>query len=165
MKLSKHFSLREMLKSDTGQRHGIENVYNDRVLCNLTAICQRVLEPLREEFGPIQITSGYRHPDINRLIGSSDSSSHIAGFLDGGTKAAVDCEAFSSEISNLQLVHFIRDNLSFSQVISEYWIPGDPHSGWVHVSYDSIDASNNCDCLTASRVDGKTQYSEGLPEA
>jgi zinc D-Ala-D-Ala carboxypeptidase len=51
--------------------------------------------------------------------------------------------------------------LDFDQLILEFYTPGIPDSGWVHVSYKA-DGENRKSILTASRVDGKTQYSTGI---
>jgi len=59
------------------------------------------------------------------------------------------------------IAEWIRDNLDFDQLILEFYTPGIPDSGWVHVSYKA-DGDNRKSILTASRVDGKTQYSEGI---
>jgi hypothetical protein len=64
---------------------------------------------------------------------------------------------------NLVVAQWIRDNLGFDQLISEYYEENDPSSGWVHVSYVSSE-ENREECLTAQRVDGKTVYSLSLPE-
>ena len=58
--LSKHFSLEEMIKSSTALRMGIDNIPNEEQIENLKAICENILEPLREyyESRPITITSG-----------------------------------------------------------------------------------------------------------
>jgi hypothetical protein len=54
----------------------------------------------------------------------------------------------------------IVDNLSFRQVILEFYTPGIPDSGWVHVSYNPGD--NKKQVLTATKQGGKTVYLQGL---
>ena len=60
--LSKHFSLKEMTKSATASRFNILNEATDPHQDNLKALCENILEPLREyyESRPIVISSGYR---------------------------------------------------------------------------------------------------------
>lgn len=43
----------------------------------LDHLCQTYLEPLRKKFGPISITSGYRHEAYNRAVGGETNSVHI----------------------------------------------------------------------------------------
>ena len=71
--LSKHFSLEEMTKSSTASRMGIDNTPNEEQIENLKAICENILEPLREyyESRPITITSGFRSPELSEAIKSS----------------------------------------------------------------------------------------------
>ena len=44
------------------------------------ALCVNVLDPVREALGgPVEITSGYRTPQTNALIGGSKTSQHMTG--------------------------------------------------------------------------------------
>lgn len=43
----------------------------------LTALCRRFLEPMRAQFGPCHVVSGYRHEAYNRRIGGARYSQHI----------------------------------------------------------------------------------------
>ena len=44
------------------------------------ALCANVLDPTREALGgPVEITSGYRTPQTNALIGGSKTSQHMTG--------------------------------------------------------------------------------------
>jgi zinc D-Ala-D-Ala carboxypeptidase len=54
----------------------------------------------------------------------------------------------------------VTENLNFRQVILEFYTPGIPDSGWVHVSYNPSD--NKKQALTATKKDGKTVYLSGL---
>jgi zinc D-Ala-D-Ala carboxypeptidase len=125
-RLSPHFTLAEMEKSGTADRLGIDNrVMDDLVLANLVILCGKVLEPIRDQFGPIRPSSGYRCLELNRALKSSDKSQHVKG-------QAVDFEV--AGVDNAQLARWIRDNLEFDQLILEFYT-GVPDSGWVHVSY------------------------------
>ena len=110
------------------------------------------LQPVRNEFGPIRINSGYRSPALNKAVGGSKTSQHCSG-------QAADFE--SSRISNPELATWIAKNLDFDQLILEFYDGKDPHSGWVHCSY-KLDGTNRGSKLTALRVNGKTQYKKGL---
>ena len=74
MQLSKHFSLKEMTKSMTAQRKGIDNTPGAGEIKSLGDLCYEVLEPLRAHFGkPVTITSGYRSEALCCLLYTSPS--------------------------------------------------------------------------------------------
>ena len=157
MKLSNHVSLKELTYSQTAVRNGISNLPNDEQLVALTALCQRVLQPVRDKFGTISVSSGLRAEALNSLIGGSKTSDHCHG-------RAADFEVRSESVSNPDLAGYIRDNLEFKQLILEFYSKDEgPNSGWVHCSFDP-GGDNKGEVLTAKRVDGKTQYVSGLEE-
>ena len=127
MKLSGHFSLAELTKSQTATRKGIDNQPTLDHIENLTELCTHVLEPTRRNFGkPMVITSGYRSEELCEAIGSSKNSQHAKG-------EAADFEMFG--VDNKELAKYIKNNLVFDQLILEFYNPDDPSSGWVHCSY------------------------------
>lgn len=127
MKLSDHFMLSEFTASQTASRLGIDNTPNYEQIQNMQALCDHVLEPLREHcVSPVFITSGYRSPALNSRIGGSTRSQHTLG-------EAADIHVAGR--SNLHIAEWIRDNLAFDHLILEYWRPGDPRAGWIHVSW------------------------------
>ena len=153
MKLSKNFSLKELTRSQTAIRKGIDNTPDTEQLVNLAVLVQQVLQPCREQFGSISINSGLRVLELNRAIGSGDKSQHCKG-------EAADFEAYS--VSNRRLAEWIEGHLEFDQLILEY--PGyDPRDGWVHCSYKK-DGGNRKQVLTAVKEGGKTVYKKGLKE-
>ena len=128
MKLSGHFSLSELTKSQTAVRKGIDNQPTLDHIENLTELCTHVLEPTRRNFGkPMVITSGYRSEELCEAIGSSKNSQHAKG-------EAADFEMFG--VDNKELAKYIKNNLVFDQLILEFYNPDDPSSGWVHCSYN-----------------------------
>lgn len=152
MNLSEHFSLKELTVSDTATRLGLSNVPDDVAIASLTILCERVLEPVRNHFGkPVKVNSGYRAPDVNAAVGGSKTSDHCRG-------QAADIEI--NGVANADLAQWIADNLSFTQVILEFYTQGIPDSGWVHVSYAPTDLKKQQ--LTAVKKDGKTVYLNGL---
>ena len=67
--LSPHFSLGEMISSETASRLALDNTPNYIARANLAYLCAHVLEPAREELhAPITVTSGYRSPAVNRAV-------------------------------------------------------------------------------------------------
>ena len=128
MKLSGHFSLAELTKSQTATRKGIDNKPTLEHIENLTELCVQILEPTRRNFGkPMVISSGYRSEELCKAIGSSKNSQHAKG-------EAADFEMFG--VDNKQLAKYIKNNLVFDQLILEFYNPDDPSSGWVHCSYN-----------------------------
>ena len=152
MKLTENFSLSELTRSQTATRKGIENQPNDEQLANLVALCECVLQPIRDHFGKsVRISSGLRVPELNAAIGGSTTSDHCRGM-------AADIEV--PPVDNLELARWIEGSgLAFRQLILEYY-DGTPDSGWIHVSYDPAD--NKKQVLTATKQNGKTVYLNGL---
>ena len=152
MKLTQHFSLSELTRSQTATRKGIDNQPDDEQLANLVALCECVLQPIRDHFGTsVRISSGLRVPELNAAIGGSTTSDHCKGM-------AADIEV--PPIDNLELARWIESSgLAFRQLILEYY-DGTPDSGWIHVSYDPAD--NKRQVLTATKQGGKTVYLPGL---
>jgi len=125
VKLSEHFTLEEMTKSETALRLGIDNTPSDEETVALVELCNRVLEPVRRHFGiPFSPNSAYRGPELNKAIGASSKSQHQTGH-------AVDIELIG--IDNYDLAKWIETNLNFDQLILEFYT-GHPSSGWVHIS-------------------------------
>lgn len=152
MKLTANFSLEELTKSETALRLGLDNEPNDEQLANLVALCECILQPVRDHFGKgVKVNSGLRTLPVNRAIGSKDTSDHTKGM-------AADIEI--PGVANGDLAQFIVDNLEFRQCILEFYTPGIPDSGWVHVSYNPGD--NKKQVLTATKQGGKTVYLNGL---
>tara|TARA_R100001460_G_scaffold68678_2_gene109270 strand:+ start:374 stop:838 length:465 start_codon:yes stop_codon:yes gene_type:complete len=152
MKLSNNFSLKEMTKSQTATRKDIDNEPGEEEIENLKQLCERVLQPVREHFGKaVRVNSGYRSPKLNSAIGGSKTSDHCKGM-------AADIEI--NGVANADLAEWIKDNCEFRQLILEFYTPGIPDSGWVHVSYDLDD--NRKKILTAMKEDGRTVYKVGL---
>ena len=150
MKLSTNFSLQELTKSDTAIRHDIDNTPSLQVIDNLQDLVDNVLQPLREKFGPVVVTSGYRSPAVNTKIGGSTTSDHCRGY-------AADFEVLGMD--NRELALYILDNLKFKQLILEFY-SGLPDSGWVHCSLQKD--ANKGQVLTAKKVNGRTQYVNGI---
>jgi zinc D-Ala-D-Ala carboxypeptidase len=152
MKLTANFSLQEMTKSETALRFGLDNTPNDSQLENLVALCECVLQPVRDHFGKgVKVNSGFRDIEVNAKVGGSKTSDHTRGM-------AADIEI--PGVANAELAQWIVDNVSFRQVILEFYTPGIPDSGWVHVSYNAGD--NKKQVLTATKQSGKTVYLQGL---
>ena len=145
MKLTAHFALAEFTRSESAKRHGVLNEPTPEHLQNLIILCEKVLEPIRIKFGPINISSGYRSKTLNHYIGGSLNSQHCEA------KAAdIDMDGMGS-VSNKEIFEYIKNELEFDQLINEF------NYGWVHVSYNL--GKNRRQILDALKVNNKTVYS------
>jgi hypothetical protein len=152
MQLTSNFSLAELVKSETALRHDMDNTPGETEIENLKQLCEQVLQPVREHFKTgVKVNSGFRHPEVNAKVGGSKTSDHCKG-------QAADIEI--PGIPNADLAIWIMDNLQYTQLILEFYTPGIPDSGWVHVSYDPANLKKQN--LTAVKKDGKTVYLPGL---
>lgn len=149
--LSTNFSLKELTKSETATRLGLNNTPDDTALTNLKVLCEKVLQPVRDHYGKVTVNSAYRSLESNAAVGGSKTSDHCKGM-------AADIEVVG--VANGDLAQYIKDNFKFTQLILEFYTQGIPDSGWVHVSYDPNNLK--CECLTATKQNGKTVYLKGL---
>jgi len=124
MYLSPNFSLEEMCKSSTALRKNINNSPDDLQVQCMTALCENILQPIRDEFGPFIVSSGFRSIALCQAIGSKATSQHAKG-------QAADFEV--PGVDNYELALWIADNLPYDQLILEYYSGG--NSGWIHCSY------------------------------
>ena len=151
MRLSQNFTLAEFTKSQTASRMDIDNTPQGEHLDAEKELFENVVQPVRDTFGVTVINSGYRSPDLNEAVGGSSRSQHCKG-------QAVDIECPGTP--NAEVAQWIVDNIPFDQVILEFYTPGIPDSGWVHVSYN--EDGNRGSILTAIKENGKTVYKNGL---
>lgn len=117
MQLSAHFSLAEMIASETAARRGIDNTPHAQIISNLERLCA-VLEEVRSLVGrPVRVSSGYRSLALNKAIGGSVRSAHTLGL-------AVDINV--TGLAPRELARRIMDSeVMFDQLILEY-------DQWVH---------------------------------
>ena len=147
MNLSRNFTLSELTKSDTAIRKGINNNPNAEQIEKLKALCENILQPVRDHFGRVKVTSGFRSEELCIAIGSSVNSQHAKA-------EAADFEC--NGVDNAELFDWIKNNLTPDQLILEFYTPGEPNSGWIHCSWrpDQPRAS----FLHAFKSEGKTKY-------
>jgi zinc D-Ala-D-Ala carboxypeptidase len=125
MKLSEHFTLEELMRSDMAVRMGIDNTPSPSQVAKLQWLAGR-LEQVRAVTGPLRVTSGYRCIALNRAIGSRDTSQHVK------------CEAADLQsvigVHPLELCQRVADSgVQFDQLIYEF-------GAWMHVSFVGFNA-------------------------
>jgi zinc D-Ala-D-Ala carboxypeptidase len=126
-----HFSLGEFVSSSTAARRGIKNELPYELEHNAWATLA-MLEVIRAHLSsvagkdvPLSITSGYRCVELNRAIGSGDTSDHVQAMA-----ADFRAPAFGKpELIARELAKHV-DELNIGQLILEF--PGP--NAWVHVS-------------------------------
>jgi hypothetical protein len=161
--LSKNFTLEEFLRSDTAERD--ERLKQEQenpppeVIESLRYLVDAALQPIRSDLGfPIRITSGYRCPTVNKLVGGSGTSQHCKGeaadsrlsprFLNDRKAATLRKEIRLNvqELTGNKLKSHVSENfflfayiclhleeLDVDQVIHEYG-EGFGHPAWIHIS-------------------------------
>ena len=121
--MAQNFQYKEFIKSNTALRKGIVNIPNENQWESIERVAANIAQPLRNQFGPIRITSGFRSIPLCIEIGSSAKSNHTRG-------EALDIEPINSNVKLVDILKWVYDNLDYRELIAEYF-PG----GWVHVAY------------------------------
>ena len=124
----KHFNLSEFFQSSTAAKNGIKNEPSldarATIERNINLLVDNVLDPVRDMVNaPIVITSGYRCPQVNRLVGGVDNSQHMSG-------CAADFHVMGFTPSMMYEVFlYIFNTLEYDQLI--YY----RSKNFIHVSY------------------------------
>ena len=119
---SPNFSMDELTHSDTAARHGIDNTPNDNEKENLYKLAME-MEDVRKLLNnkPIFCSSGFRCVELNTLIGSKKTSSHVRGL-------ACDFTARGYGNPNDIVSAIVNSDINYDQLILEY-------DSWVHISF------------------------------
>ena len=150
MRLSEHFTLKEMLVSSKAANHKPEPIPNIPLKCHITALqnlVNRTLEPLRQHLGlPIQVNSGYRCEKVNALVGGVPTSQHLKGEAADITIPRPSRPfAHATDEQAARLIYsYAKEYADFDQLILE-------HSGtswWVHISCEIDYLRNRHQTLT-----------------
>lgn len=147
MNISEHISYKEATYSTTANLKKINNTPDPETLKTMIVTACKVFEPVRRYFGnPILVTSFYRSPELNKVIGGAKNSQHVKG-------EAIDIKA-TEGFTNKQIFDWIKDNLEFDQVIAEGVSKN--NISWVHVSH-SIN-KNRKEVLLMYKINGRIKY-------
>lgn len=127
MMLSEHLSYNEAVKSQTALRHNIDNTPSVSELQNMIYVAENIFEPIRNWVGsPVYVSSFYRCLELNRRIGSKDTSQHVKG-----EAIDIDMDVYGGR-TNGELFNWVKNNLNFDQLIWEFGDEENP--AWVHIS-------------------------------
>lgn len=135
----KYFTIAELSRSTVAAARNIDNTPPAGVRIALTALVDRVLDPVREAWGrPLTVNSGYRSLALNAAAGGASTSQHLRG-------EAADITAGSAAL-NKQLFDLIvkmaadgslDPAFEFDQLIDERGY------SWIHVSYRADGRNRN----------------------
>ena len=141
-KLTKNFSLEEMIKSDTARAKGVSNIPTAKEVENLRRLCVEILQPLSDSLGlPIYVNSGFRNKATNALVGGVANSAHLTGYA-----ADIVCPAYgnAAKFSRYVADFLKRKGIKFDQVINEY-------GRWCHVGVANLDGKQRGQLLTYTK--------------
>ena len=124
LQLSEHFTLDELIYSETAIRVGIDNRPSLDIVSNLSRLCL-LLEQVRGLINkPIRISSGYRCIALNQLVKGQPNSQHLVG-------CAADIKV--SGMTPDEIVKaIIQSEIQYDQLIREFC--DGKGNGWVHIS-------------------------------
>lgn len=120
----KYFKFIEMIHSNKADEFSIDNFPKDCYIIDNIIFTMECLDNIREQYGlPLYISSGYRCPELNKIVDGKSNSQHKKG-------QAVDINLKSIE-KNKAFFKWCCDNINelpIDQLIDE------SHYSWVHIS-------------------------------
>lgn len=126
MKLSNNFKLNELIYSSTAEVNRINNYPSPVEIDNLRALCENILQPIRDKWGsPLYVNSGYRSPILNRKVAGAPTSYHCSG-------NAVDITTRDTK-KNKELFNMIVDMIKNNEIEVGELIDEHRYS-WLHIS-------------------------------
>lgn len=144
MQLTTHFTLEELIASQEATRRNINNYPRPGYIANLERLAG-VLEQVRDlAKAPIIVSSGYRSPALNKVVGGAPSSAHLQGL-------AADINGFNMHPRDLALA-ILEAQIPFDQLIYE--------GSWVHLGISTGKWRN--EVLTARFVAKRAKYFQGI---
>ena len=151
IEISNYVSYNEVIRSATALKKNIDNTPNKLQLCRIKSLCKNLFDPLREWCGGrVKINSVFRSKLLNSKIGGASKSQHLAN-----NGAAVDIDDIYGHKTNLEMFHYIKDNLEYDKLIAEFPTDGG-QPRWIHMSYR--EGENRGIAMIAIKVMKKTHY-------
>ena len=117
-----NFSISELVHSDTAIKNNINNMPDLKSLDNLLNLIVFVLQPIRDKFGAITITSGYRNYIINKLVNGAANSNHLYGCA---------ADIIPQNTSFRQIYDYVVQNLDYD----ECFIEQSKGKKWLHIAF------------------------------
>ena len=147
MKLSKNFHSGEFLVSKQYPEIIQKHIFTRSQLDNMEFLCQLILQPIRDKWGPLNIVSGYRTAELNKKIGGANDSDHQL------------CIAGDFVPLNFNIIPVLKrivneSNLPYRQVICY------PEKGFIHVSINIPGREIKKESFLA-HIDGFKTYERG----
>jgi len=120
-RLTPHFTLEEFTFSQTAARKGIDNTPHEGILDNLCILANGMEDVRNLLNAPIHVSSGYRCPELNDLLGSKRTSQHTQGLA---------CDFTSNAYGSPQIIFadIISSDIRYNQLILEF-------DRWIHISF------------------------------
>lgn len=123
--LSRNFRLSELIDSTTARGQQIPNLPTPEVRAALRRLAVELLQPLRDRFGPLRVSSGFRSPELNAAVGGSSTSAHPTGYA---------ADVVPSRACVVELMHFLATGaIPYDQAIIY------DHTGHLHLGLLSPD--------------------------
>lgn len=119
-RLSPNFYLSELIHSHTAYRKKIPNLPDTAEVIALRNLAENILEPLKERYPNLRVSSAFRSPQVNKRVGGRPLSQHMKG-------EAADLHFPGSNLD--EIYNWIKDEsgLPYDQLIRE--------PRWIHISY------------------------------
>ena len=117
-----NFSISELCQSDTAKKHNILNIPSVECADHLLELIVYLLQPIRDKFGAIKVTSGYRCYTLNKMVDGVYNSNHLYGFA---------ADIIPQNATFKQVYDFIVQNLEYD----ECFIEKSSTAKWLHVAY------------------------------
>lgn len=144
-RLTADFHLSEFLRSDKAVRLGLDNIPDALAMASIRNFLAPGMQQVRDLIGaPINISSGYRAPQVNAAVGGSRSSQHMQGLA-----ADFTSPFFGTPLQIARAI--VASHIKFDQIIQE--------GSWVHISFS---AKPRRSVLTAKFTNGVASYLHGL---
>lgn len=142
-KIAKNFSVRELCGNKK------ENIPSGICLVNAVRVANTVLQPIRDKYGIILVTSFYRNEEYNKRINGSFNSQHVLG-------EAVDIIPNKAEIQDVFI--WMKHNIEFDQLILEE----KNGTRWIHVSQKINNNRNEALVAKYNTKSNKMEYKKIL---
>jgi hypothetical protein len=126
--LSPHFKWQEMTITEIRPLQDENRALAAGVVLALQKLCIDLLEPVREARGPMIVHSGYRCPNLNKLIGGSPTSQHCFGMAcDFNVLNRLDPASIEEDFNWI----WKQSRLQWHQLIFE--------NNWIHIALPTGD--------------------------